>query len=147
MTQELWIQGYKNKPNKNFFKKCGFDLSEIKNDKYLVVFAGYSEYDIPIGTVLEWFSCKDNKCICVTVKIQSINLGFGGPQTSIPKGYKSILLLTGRANHIDELKSELTPVSDWHEKNSVPIKAINIGKNNTDFLGVGFDYTPGDPFW
>ncbi len=142
---ELSIQGYKDKPTKYFLKKCGFNLKEIKADEYLVVFAGYSEHEIPIDTILEWFSCADNRSFCITVKVHAINLGFGPLQKSIPKGYKSLLLLTGRSYYITELKSELNPVNDWHEPNAKPIKAWNIGQsmlNNT-----GFPYVPGDPFW
>jgi len=147
MLPELWIQGYKNKNTKSFLKKCGFSLEGIKPDEHLVVFAGYSEYEIPIGEKLEWFHCKDNKLICITVKIHAINLGFGPLVTSIPKGFKSILLLTGRDCWIQELKENLVSIKEWHDKNAVPIKAFDIGKNSGGPLGIDFNYASGDPFW
>ncbi len=143
---ELWIQGYKDNPTKYFLKKCGFKLKGIKSNEFLIVFASYSKYEIPIGTTLEWFACADNKSICITVKIHTINLGFGPPQTSVPKGYKSLLLLTGRPEYIAELKSELNPTNDWHESNAKPIRAFNIEKSK-NFLNIDFPYVPGDPFW
>ena len=102
-----FIQG---RGNLNMAKPCGFVLNENKN-KNLILFLGYSDCDVPIGFKFEFQFQNETK----SVEIKMVNLGFGPPWYCIPKGFKSLVLVEGDVETIEELKKTLIYTTDWHQ--------------------------------
>lgn len=113
MEIKLFIPGYCSQLKKTTKKL--FDVTIKDSKEYIILFVNYSDYDVPVGTVLNMFYLPDRSIICENLTIKSVNLGFGPVQKEIPKGYKSLILCNGRDYAIERIKEELPSINDWIE--------------------------------
>lgn len=107
---KYFIQGY---GDKTVAQKANF--APVKDSSsHIVLFISYSDYDISLGKKIEYI-VRDEKIASVDLTIEKIYLGFGELSDSIPKGYKSIVLVHGEPANIKKIKKILPKVSNWNQ--------------------------------
>ena len=103
----------------NLLTKKIFGRSDARNEKYLVLFCDYSEFEIPIGA--QFSIIKNDKIIIFSgiITLKKVTQQFFTFMESIPLGWQTICQFEFETKVPEDLRHSIPVVQDWFSANHI----------------------------
>lgn len=98
-------------------RDLALNLSSLKNyldDKYILLFADYSNFDIPLFQEFHSISFNDKRIIIFNTTLIFVTQQYNKPFDFIPSGWKTIIVLSYLGALPEEIM-QLPEIDEWYD--------------------------------
>lgn len=97
-----------------------------KSNNALLLFCGYSDYEIPVGYVFNKITKEDEIMCTASITLKAVTQQYFKPFDCIPNGWKTISEFEFDVSTYEMMKKQMPIIDDWYSESRMFFTFIRV---------------------